>query len=256
MRFPIWLAAGAFLTGSIAVVALPAIAQAAGEFSAGQKTAVEKIVHDYLIANPEVIREAIEELEKRQKTEEANQRGKVVTDKCVACRGNGRVRVNRKIEVAIPQGISDGQVVRVQGEGEPPRPEASASGSGVRGDLHVVVHVAEDDRFERQEDDLIMPLSIGYAQAALGDVTFVDLPKVGATFAEHATFGTVESVKAASDLYCPVAGTIVAVNTELNNSPDLVNREPYAGAWMIRIKLDNPAAAQSLLSAEQYQALL
>lgn len=95
-----------------------------------------------------------------------------------------------------------------------------------------------------------------HAQAALGDVTFVDLPKVGATFAEHATFGTVESVKAASDLYCPVAGTIVAVNAELNNSPDLVNREPYTGAWMIRIKLDNPAAAQGLLTAAQYQALL
>jgi molecular chaperone DnaJ len=100
--------------------------------------------------------------------------GKVVTEKCAACRGNGRVRVNRKIDVAIPPGISDGQVVRVQGEGEPPRPEASATGSGVRGDLHVVVHVAEDDRFERNDDDLLMPLSIGFAQAALGATVEVD----------------------------------------------------------------------------------
>jgi molecular chaperone DnaJ len=100
--------------------------------------------------------------------------GKVVTEKCVACRGNGRVRVNRKIDVAIPPGISDGQVVRVQGEGEPPRPEASATGSGVRGDLHVVVHVAEDDRFERNDDDLLMPLSVGFSQAALGATVEVD----------------------------------------------------------------------------------
>lgn len=115
----------------------------------------------------------------------------------------------------------------------------------------------KDHEWLRLESDGTATVGItDHAQAALGDVTFVDLPKVGATFAEHATFGTVESVKAASDLYCPVAGTIVAVNTELNNSPDLVNREPYAGAWMIRIKLDNPAAAQALLNAEQYQALL
>jgi molecular chaperone DnaJ len=94
--------------------------------------------------------------------------GKVVADKCVACRGSGRMRVNRKIEVAIPQGIQDGQVVRVQGEGEPPRRDASVTGSGVRGDLHVVVRVAADDRFERQDDDLIMPVTVGYAQAVLG----------------------------------------------------------------------------------------
>jgi len=100
--------------------------------------------------------------------------GKVVTDKCVACRGNGRVRVNRKIDVSIPPGIQDGQVVRVQGEGEPPRREAGPGGSRGRGDLHVVVHVAADDRFERQEDDLIMPLSIGYAQAALGATVEVE----------------------------------------------------------------------------------
>ncbi|NBX24579.1 MAG: molecular chaperone DnaJ [Planctomycetes bacterium] len=92
--------------------------------------------------------------------------GKVVTEKCAACRGNGRVRVNRKIEVSIPPGIQDGQVVRVQGEGEPPRREAGPGGS--RGDLHVVVRVAQDDRFERHDDDLVMPVAIGFAQAALG----------------------------------------------------------------------------------------
>lgn len=115
----------------------------------------------------------------------------------------------------------------------------------------------KDHEWVRIESDGTATVGItDHAQAALGDVTFVDLPKVGATFAEHATFGTVESVKAASDLYCPLAGTVVAVNGELNASPDLVNREPYGGAWMIRLRLDNPAAAQGLLDAAKYQALL
>ncbi|HAZ65260.1 MAG TPA: glycine cleavage system protein GcvH [Opitutae bacterium] len=115
----------------------------------------------------------------------------------------------------------------------------------------------KDHEWLRLENDGTATIGItDHAQAALGDVTFVDLPKVGATFAEHAVFGTVESVKAASDLYCPVAGTIIGVNAELNGSPDLVNREPYTGAWMIRIKLDNAAAAQALLTADQYKQLL
>ena len=115
----------------------------------------------------------------------------------------------------------------------------------------------KDHEWLRLENDGTATIGItDHAQAALGDVTFVDLPKVGATFAEHAVFGTVESVKAASDLYCPVAGTIVGVNAELNGSPDLVNREPYTGAWMIRVKLDNAAAAQALLTADQYKQLL
>jgi glycine cleavage system H protein len=119
------------------------------------------------------------------------------------------------------------------------------------------LHYTKDHEWLRLEKDGTATIGItDHAQAALGDVTFVDLPKVGATFAEHAVFGTVESVKAASDLYCPVAGTIVGVNADLNGSPDLVNREPYTGAWMIRIKLDNASAAQALLTADQYKQLL
>lgn len=95
-----------------------------------------------------------------------------------------------------------------------------------------------------------------HAQAALGDVTFVDLPKAGAIFAKGATFGAVESVKAASDLYSPVAGTVVAINTDLNASPDLVNREPYGGAWMIKLKLGQPTELDALLDAASYRKLL
>lgn len=95
-----------------------------------------------------------------------------------------------------------------------------------------------------------------HAQAALGDVTFVDLPKEGAAVGKGATFGAVESVKAASDLYAPVAGTVVAVNTDLNGSPDLVNRDPYGAAWMIRVKVADPAELQALLDAAAYRKLL
>lgn len=95
-----------------------------------------------------------------------------------------------------------------------------------------------------------------HAQAALGDVTFVDLPKEGASLSKGATFGAVESVKAASDLYAPVAGTVVAVNAGLNGSPELVNRDPYGEAWMIRVRLADAGEVASLLDAAAYRKLL
>lgn len=91
-----------------------------------------------------------------------------------------------------------------------------------------------------------------YAQNSLGDITFVQLPKVGATLAAGATFGVVESVKAASDLYTPVAGTVVAVNTTLESAPETVNSSPYADGWMLKLKLANPAEAGALLDAAAY----
>ncbi len=115
----------------------------------------------------------------------------------------------------------------------------------------------KDHEWIRQETDGTVTVGItDHAQAALGDVTFVDLPKPGKSFGAGDVFGTVESVKAASDLYCPVAGEIVAVNTGLNDAPDLVNREPYGGAWMIRIKLKNSADFAQLLDANAYQLTL
>jgi molecular chaperone DnaJ len=94
--------------------------------------------------------------------------GKVVVDKCASCRGAGRVGVKRKLTVRIPPGIHDGQVVRVATEGEPPPPEASPSGQGMRGDLHVVVRVAPHDRFERDGDHLLLAVPIAFTQLALG----------------------------------------------------------------------------------------
>jgi len=95
-----------------------------------------------------------------------------------------------------------------------------------------------------------------HAQAALGDVTFVDLPKTGKAFAAGEVFGAVESVKAASDLYSPVACVVLAANGALNDTPDLVNREPYGGAWMIKVQVTNPGELAGLLDAAGYAATL
>ena len=95
-----------------------------------------------------------------------------------------------------------------------------------------------------------------HAQASLGDITFVQLPKVGAAFKAGESFGVVESVKAASDLYLPVAGTVVAVNTALDGAPETVNQSPYDNGWMIKLKVANPGEAGALLSAEDYSKLL
>ncbi|ACB76640.1 glycine cleavage system protein GcvH [Opitutus terrae] len=95
-----------------------------------------------------------------------------------------------------------------------------------------------------------------YAQSSLGDITYVQLPKVGAALKAGETFGVVESVKAASDLYAPAGGTVVAVNAELDSAPDAVNRAPYAEGWMLKLKLANPADANALLNAADYGKLL
>jgi glycine cleavage system H protein len=95
-----------------------------------------------------------------------------------------------------------------------------------------------------------------YAQEQLGDVVFVELPKVGATVTQHKGFGVVESVKAVSDLFAPLSGTVVEINGDLVNAPDLVNRDPYGRGWMIVIALRNAAEVAELLSSEQYEALV
>ena len=95
-------------------------------------------------------------------------RGTLVTDKCSDCKGEGRVSIKRLLEVSVPAGIRDGQVIRIQGEGEPPRPEERPDGAGLRGDLHVVVHVVPHENFEREGDELVTVAPIAFAQAALG----------------------------------------------------------------------------------------
>ena len=91
-----------------------------------------------------------------------------------------------------------------------------------------------------------------YAQQSLGDIVFVEMPKVGAELAAGKTFGTVESVKAVSDLFAPASGTVTEVNTELNTSPEKVNRDPH-GAWMVKLTLKNPSELDALLSSADYE---
>jgi glycine cleavage system H protein len=91
-----------------------------------------------------------------------------------------------------------------------------------------------------------------YAQNSLGDITYVQLPKVGATLKAGETFGVVESVKAASDLYLPVAGTVTAINKALETAPETVNRAPYGEGWMLKLKVADSAAVNSLLDAAAY----
>jgi glycine cleavage system H protein len=95
-----------------------------------------------------------------------------------------------------------------------------------------------------------------YAQNSLGDITYVQLPKVGAVLKAGDTFGVVESVKAASDVYAPVAGTVLEVNKALDANPETVNQAPYAEGWMLKLKLANPADASALLSVDDYGKLI
>lgn len=93
-----------------------------------------------------------------------------------------------------------------------------------------------------------------YAQGELGDVVFVNLPKPGQRFDAHQAFGTIEAVKAVSDLFCPVAGEVTAVNAALDADPAVVNRSPYEDGWMIRLKASNPADLDALLTPAAYRA--
>ena len=94
-----------------------------------------------------------------------------------------------------------------------------------------------------------------YAQNSLGDIVFVDAPKVGATVEAGKTFGSVESVKAVSDLYSPVSGMVTAVNEELNNSPEKVNTAPH-DSWIIKVQLSKPGEVDALLSADDYEKFI
>jgi glycine cleavage system H protein len=95
-----------------------------------------------------------------------------------------------------------------------------------------------------------------YAQGELGDVVFVELPSAGQTFDAMASFGTIEAVKAVSDLFCPVAGEVVESNGALDANPAAVNNDPYGEGWMIKLRPSDPASVDGLLTAAQYEQLI
>lgn len=108
----------------------------------------------------------------------------------------------------------------------------------------------------RREGNVAVVGITDHAQDALGDVVFVELPKVGATVKARGTFGVVESVKAVSDLYAPVSGKVVEVNDGLPDTPDTVNKDPYGQAWMIKIEMTDPKEADGLMSAAEYETFV
>ena len=95
-----------------------------------------------------------------------------------------------------------------------------------------------------------------YAQESLGDITFVEFPDDGESFATGDTFGVVESVKAASDLFMPVDAEVIEVNEAVDTNPELLNQDPYESGWLLKVKLQDPSQLDALLKAEAYQAII
>ena len=106
------------------------------------------------------------------------------------------------------------------------------------------------------EDDVAAIGITDYAQHQLGDVVFVELPNTGESFDVQDAFGSVESVKAVSEIFTPLSGEVVEINEELNDAPEVVNDDPYGDAWFVKIKMDDPGEADELMSAEDYADFL
>jgi glycine cleavage system H protein len=112
----------------------------------------------------------------------------------------------------------------------------------------------EEHEYVRKGKDGTVEIGItDYAQGELGDVVYIELPRVGTKFGKHDVFGTIEAVKAVSELFAPIAGEVVAINERLDKEPALVNTEPYGGGWMIRIRPSNAAELDALMKSDAYR---
>ena len=114
---------------------------------------------------------------------------------------------------------------------------------------------AKTHEWARKEGSFIVVGISDHAQQSLGDIVFVDLPKPGTKFSAGAVFGTVESVKAASDLFLPVSGTVNAVNDALSSAPETVNKDCYGAGWFVKIEPETPSEFETLLSSADYEKL-
>lgn len=115
---------------------------------------------------------------------------------------------------------------------------------------------SEDHEWIKVEGNTVIIGITDFAQSELGDIVFVELPEEGDDISTGDSFGSVESVKTVSELYAPVSGSIVAVNEELEDSPELVNESPYEGAWMLKVELSDESELDKLLDAAGYQAVI
>ncbi len=123
-----------------------------------------------------------------------------------------------------------------------------------------MANVPADLKYSKEHEWIRVEGNIGvvgitwFAQDQLGDVVFVEMPEVGRELKQNEQFGVVESVKTVSDLYCPVSGKVVEINTALENSPELINQDPYGEGWILKIELADPSELDSLLDAAAYEA--
>ena len=123
-------------------------------------------------------------------------------------------------------------------------------------DLPDDLRFTENQEWARSEGDGVRVGISDYAQDQLGDIVFVELPQVGSTYEKGQEFGTVESVKAVAELYMPIGGEVLATNTVLEDSPELVNKDPHNDGWMIQVKASDPAELDTLMAKNAYLELL
>ena len=116
-------------------------------------------------------------------------------------------------------------------------------------------YTAEHEWIRVEGDEIVVGVS-EFAQGELGDVVFIEIETEGESLAKGDTFGTIEAVKTVSDLYMPLDGEVVEVNPALEDTPELVNSEPFEGGWMIRVKISDPSQLEDLMSADAYNALI
>ncbi len=114
----------------------------------------------------------------------------------------------------------------------------------------------KDHEWARIDGEIATVGITDFAQSELGDIVYVELPEVGAQTTQNESFGTIEAVKAVSDLFAPLSGEVVEVNEALADQPELINKDPYGEGWIIKIKMSNPDEVANLLSKEQYEELI
>ncbi len=126
--------------------------------------------------------------------------------------------------------------------------------ANIPGDL---LYTKEHEYVRKSKEAGVVEIGItDYAQGELGDIVYIELPKLGTTFGKHDVFGTIEAVKAVSELFAPVAGEVVAINDRLDKEPALVNSDPYVAGWMIRVRASNASELDALLKADAYGKLV
>lgn len=123
-------------------------------------------------------------------------------------------------------------------------------------DIPEDLRYTEDHEWARIDGDIATIGITDFAQSELGDIVYVELPELGATTEKSQSFGTIEAVKAVSDLFAPLTGEVVEVNSNISDSPEIINKDPYGEGWFIKVKLSDPNEVNTLLEKTQYEALL